>query len=71
MTSSASVNKIMSCCFSSFVPDFFYYQYGICRMYSEENPQDFRLPVPCLYPEERVMLFLSTEAYFKPGNPFF
>ena len=40
-------------------------------MYSEENPQDFRLPVPCLYPEERVMLFLSTEAYFKPGNPFF
>ena len=30
--------------------DFFYHQYGICCMYSKENPQDFRLPVPCLYP---------------------
>ncbi|EDN86467.1 hypothetical protein PARMER_01831 [Parabacteroides merdae ATCC 43184] len=40
-------------------------------MYSEENPQDFRLSVPCLYPCERVVLFLSTEASFKPGGPFF
>ena len=30
--------------------DFFYYQYGICRMYSKENPQYFRLPVSGLYP---------------------
>ena len=40
-------------------------------MYSEENPQDFRLPVPCLYSGERVMLLLSAEASFKPGGPFF
>ena len=33
-----------------FVSDFFYYQYGICRMYSKENPQYFRLPVSGLYP---------------------
>ena len=38
---------------------------------SEENPQDFRIPVPCLYPCERVMLLLSAEASFKPGDPFF
>ena len=40
-------------------------------MYSEENPQDFRLPVPCLYPCERVMLLLITEASFKLGDSFF
>ena len=32
------------------VPDLVNHQYGICRMYSEKDPQDFRLPVPCLYP---------------------
>ena len=26
------------------------HQYGICRMYFKEKPQDFCLPVPCLYP---------------------
>ena len=40
-------------------------------MYSEENPQDFRLPLPCLYPCERVMLLLSAEASFKSSGPFF
>ena len=50
MTSSDSVSKIISCCFSCFVSDFFYHQYGICRMYSKENPQYFRLPVSGLYP---------------------
>ena len=45
-----SKDKIISCCFSCFVSDFFYYQYGICRMYSKENPQYFRLPVSGLYP---------------------
>ena len=44
------VCKIISCRFSRSVFDFVCHQYGICRMYSEENPQDFRLPVPCLYP---------------------
>ena len=34
------------------------HQYGVFRMYSEENPQDFPLPVPCLYSCERVMLLL-------------
>ena len=29
---------------------FFYFLYGICRMYSKENPQYFRLPVSGLYP---------------------
>ena len=48
--SSDSVSKIISCCFSCFVSDFFYHQYGICRMYSKENPQYFRLPVSGLYP---------------------
>ena len=71
MTSSDSFSKLISCCFHRSVPDLFNHQYGICRMYSEENPQDFRLPVPCLYPCERVMLLLSTEAPFKPGGPFF
>ena len=42
--------KIISCCFQRSVPDLIYHQYGICRMYSKENPKDFRLPVPCLYP---------------------
>ena len=71
MTSSDSVSKIISCCFSCFVSDFFYHQYGICRMYSKENPQYFRLPVSGLYPWERVMLLLSAEASFKPCCPFF
>ena len=71
MTSSDSVSKIISCCFSCFVSDFFYHQYGICRMYSKENPKDFRLPVPCLYPWEWVMLLLCAEAAFKSGGPFF
>ena len=31
-SSSDSVSKIISCCFSCFVSDFFYHQYGICRM---------------------------------------
>ena len=68
MTSSDSVCKIMSCCFIQSVFDLVYHLYGICRMYSEENPQDFRLPVPCLYSWEWVMLFLSAEAAFKPGG---
>ena len=71
MTSSAPVCKFMSCRFSCSARDLVYHQYGICRMYSEENPQDFRLPVPCLYSGERVMLLLSAEASFKPGGPFF
>ena len=61
MTSSDSVSKIISCCFNRFVPDLINHQYCICRMYSEENPQDFRLPVPCLYPGERVMLLLCAK----------
>ena len=65
------VCKFMSCRFSCSARDLVYHQYGICRMYSEENPQDFRLPVPCLYSGERVMLLLSAEASFKPGGPFF
>ena len=71
MTSSAPVCKFMSCRFSCSARDLVYHQYGICRMYSEENPQDFRLSVPCLYPCERVVLFLSAETSFKPGGPFF
>ena len=42
----SSADTVVSC----FVSDFFYYQYGICRMYSKENPQYFRLPVSGLYP---------------------
>ena len=71
MPSSAPVCKFISCRFSCSAGDLVYHQYGICRMYSEENPQDFRLPVPCLYSGERVMLLLSAEASFKPGGPFF
>ena len=71
MTSFDSVSKIISYRFNRPVPDLVNHQYGICRMYSEKDPQDFRLPVPCLYPCERVMLLLSTEAPFKPGGPFF
>ena len=62
--------KIPSCSLCRPVFDFFYHQYGICHMYSKENPQDFRLPVPRLYPGERVMLLLGAEASFKPGGPF-
>ena len=50
MTSSDSASKIMSCYFFQLVFDLVCHQYGICRMYPEENPQDFRLPVPCLDP---------------------
>ena len=67
LTSSDSFNKLISCSFPRSIPNLVNHQYGICRMYFEENPQDFRLPVPCLYPCERVMLLLSTEASFKPG----
>jgi hypothetical protein len=67
MTSSAPVCKFMSCRFSCSARDLVYHQYGICRMYSEENPQDFRLPVPCLYSGERVMLLLSAEAFLQAG----
>ena len=63
-------SKIISCCLHRSVPDLIHHQYGISRMYSKENPKDFRLPVPCLYPWEWVMLLLSTEAAFKPGGPF-
>ena len=72
MTSSGLFSKLISCCFHRSVFDLVNHQYGICRMYSEENSQDFRLPVPGLYPWKRVMLLLlSTEASFKPGGPFF
>ena len=71
LTSSDSFNKLISCSFPLSVPDLVNHQYGICRMYSEENPQDFRLPLPCLYPCERVMLLLSAEASFKSSGPFF
>ena len=33
-------------------------------------PKDFRLPVPRLYPGERIMLLLGAEASFKPGGHF-
>ena len=58
LTSSDSFSKLISCCFHRFVPDPVKHQYGVFRMYSEENPQDFPLPVPCLYSCERVMLLL-------------
>ena len=48
------------------VLDFAYHQYGICRMYSEENPQDFRLFVSDFYSQEWIMLFLRAETSFKP-----
>ena len=60
--------KIMSCRFSCSGPDFVYHQYGICRMYSEKNPQYFRFHVPCLYPWKWIMLLLSSEASFKSGG---
>lgn len=66
MTSFDSVSKIISYRFNRPVP--VNHQYGICRMHSEENPQDFRLPIPCLYPRERVMQPLCAEAAFKPGG---
>ena len=71
MTSSDPVCKFVSCRFIRSFPDLVYHEYGICRMYSKENPKDFGFPVPCLYPCEWVMLLLSTEASFKPGGPFF
>ena len=70
MISSDSVSKIISCRFNRPIPDLVNHQYGIIsRMYSEENPQNFRFPVPCLYPRERVMLLLGTETAFKLGGP--
>ena len=44
-----SIRKIMSYRFILFAFNLIDHQYGICRMYSKENPQDFRLPVPGLY----------------------
>ena len=41
--------------FGRCVSDLVNHQYGICRrMYPEENPQNFRLPVPCLYPRDQI-----------------
>ena len=71
MTSSDPVCKFVSCRFIRSFPDLVNHQYGICRMYSEENPQDFRLLIPGLYSCERVMLLLSAEASLKLGSPFF
>ena len=71
MTSSDSSSKLISCSFPRSVPDLVNHQYDICRMYSEENPQDFRLLIPGLYSCERVMLLLSAEASFKPDGSFF
>lgn len=71
MTSSDSVCKVMPCRFIQPFFDLVYHLYGICRMYSEENPQDFRLPVPRLYSWEWVMLLLNAEAAFKPGGSLF
>ena len=65
MTSSDSSSKLISCSFPRSVPDLVNHQYDICRMYSEENPQDFRLLIPGLYSCERVMWLLSAEASFK------
>lgn len=47
MTSSDSASKIISCCFNRSVFDLVNHQNDICRMYSDENPQDFRPLVPC------------------------
>lgn len=68
MPSSESTGKIISCRLDRSIFDFVYYQYCISHMYSEENSQDFRLPLSYLYPRERVMLLLGTEASFKPGG---
>ena len=43
MTSSDSAVKSSHAALAVLFPDFFYHQYGICRMYSKENPQYFRL----------------------------
>ena len=42
MTSSDSICKFMSCSFPRSVPDLVNHQYGICRMYSEENRKRLR-----------------------------
>ena len=65
LTFSDSFSRIISCSFTLSVPDLVNHQYGICRMYSEENSQDFRLLIPGLYSCERVMWLLSAEASFK------
>lgn len=49
LTSSVSISTIMSCHLVRPVLELVYHQHGICRMYPEENPQDFRFPVPRLY----------------------
>ena len=54
---SDSACKIMSYRLNRSVPDFVYHQYSISRVYSNEDPQDFRLPVPCFYHREQVMQF--------------
>ena len=47
-----SICKFVSCRFIRSFPALVYHEYGICRMYSKENPKDFGFPVPCLYPCE-------------------
>lgn len=70
MTSSASVCKFISYHTNRSIPDLVNHQYGICCMYSKENSQDFRLPIPDLYPREWVMLLVSSDVSFKSGGPF-
>ena len=69
LASSDPVSKIISYPLRYSIPDFINHQYGICRMYFEEDPQDFRIPVPYLYSRERVMLLLCAKTDFKPGSP--
>ena len=49
MTLSTSARKIILCSFSQSVLDLVYHQYGICRMYSKEKLQDFRLFISGFY----------------------
>ena len=58
------------CCRSFFLFDLFYHTYRISRMYSKENPKDFRFPVSGFYPSQWVMLFLRSKASFQASSSF-
>ena len=71
MTSSDSVSKIISCCFSCFVSDFSIISmaFAVCIPKKIHSISVFLFLAFIL--RERVMLLLSAEASFKPCCPFF
>ena len=63
--SSSALILVWLCCRSFFLFNLFYHTYRVGRMYSKENPKNFRFSVSGFYPGQWVMLFLCTKTSFR------